>query len=159
VSHPPRRRRNRKYGLHVWQHGNCQAPPLQRDEHVRRVRRVGRRRWKREVGYHRRSLAETAVSRLVRLFGAGVAAQTLAAQTTIARLRAAALNRMTQLGMPASHAVAPSRAPAQPHLAPGELRNRAAKTPKTMHTSALPRTTDIVEERTADAVFSQFSPF
>ena len=105
MSHPPRRRQNRKYTLHIWQHGNCAAPPLQRDEHVRRIRRVGRRRWKQEVGYHRRSLVETAVWRLVRLFGAGIAARSLAAQTTVARLRVAALNRVTQLGLPDSYRV------------------------------------------------------
>lgn len=106
--HPrrPGQRQNRGYALHVWQHGNCQAPPLDRDQHVRRIRRVGRRRWKREVGYHRRSLAETAVFRLKTLFGPGVPARSLAAQTATLRLRAAALNRMTALGMPDSYPVA-----------------------------------------------------
>ena len=104
-SHPPRRRRYRKYTLHIWQHGNCAMPPLARDEHVRRIRRVGRRRWKQEVGYHQRSLIETAVWRLVRLFGPGIAARCLAAQTTVARLRVAALNRLTQLGLPDSYRV------------------------------------------------------
>ena len=99
-------RRDRGYALHVWQHGNCAAPPLDRDQHVRRIRRVGRRQWKREVGYHRRSLAETAVFRLKQLFGPGVAARSLAAQTAMLRLRAAALNRMTALGMPDSYRVA-----------------------------------------------------
>ena len=100
-STPPRAYRTRQYTLHVWQHGNCHAPPLARDEHVRAIRRMGRRAWKRAVGYHRRSLVETAVWRLKQLFGPGVAARSLAAQTTIVRLRVAALNRMTALGMPA----------------------------------------------------------
>ena len=99
---PTSSRRYTKYTLHPWQHGNCGAPPLARDEHVRRIRQVGRRRWKQEVGYHQRSLTETAVSRVKQLFGAGVAARSLAAQTAIVALRAAALNRMTQLGMPDS---------------------------------------------------------
>lgn len=103
---PATRRQNRGYALHVWQHGNCAAPPLDRDQHVRRIRRVGRRQWKREVGYHRRSLAETAVFRLKALFGPGVPARSLAAQTTTLRIRAAALNRMTALGMPDSYRVA-----------------------------------------------------
>jgi len=110
---PPRPRRDRAttrgtyrgYRLHVWQHGNCAAPPLDRDQHVRRIRRVGRRAWKREVGYHRRSLVETAVFRLKTLFGPSVPARSLAAQTTTLRLRAAALNRMTALGMPDSYPV------------------------------------------------------
>jgi Transposase DDE domain len=102
---PVHQRQNRQYVLHVWQHGNCAAPPLPRDAHVRRIRRIGRRRWKQEVGYHRRSLAETAVFRLKQVFGPGVPAQSLAAQTTTVRLRAAALNRMSALGMPESYAV------------------------------------------------------
>src|SRR5262249_17252447 len=53
----------------IWQHGNSAAPPLVRDENLRRIRRVGRRRWKREAGYHKRSLAETAVFRFKGLFG------------------------------------------------------------------------------------------
>jgi hypothetical protein len=102
--HPraPTRRPNRGYTAHVWQHGNCTAPPLDRDEHVRAIRRVGRRQWKRDVGYHRRSLVETAVFRTKQLFGAHLSARTPAGQTTEVRIRAAALNRMTHLGMPAS---------------------------------------------------------
>ena len=98
-------RRDRGYALHVWQHGNRQAPPLDRDEHVRRIRRVGRRRWQREVDYHRRSLVETAISRDKRLFGPGLAARDPAGQRTTVRLRYAALNRMTALGMPDSYPV------------------------------------------------------
>lgn len=98
-------RRDRGYALHVWQHGNSAAPPLDRDEHVRRIRRVGRRRWKREVGYHRRSLVETAISRDKRLFGPGLTARDPAGQRTTVRLRYAALNRMTRLGMPDSYPV------------------------------------------------------
>ena len=102
---PATQRRNRGYSLHVWQHGNCQAPPLDRDQHVRRIRQIGRRRWKREVGYHQRSLAETAISRDKRLFGPGIAVRDPAGQRTTMRLRYAALNRMTRLGMPDSYRV------------------------------------------------------
>jgi hypothetical protein len=44
----------------IRQHGNCAARPLPRDECLRHIRRLGREGWKREVGYHRCSLAETA---------------------------------------------------------------------------------------------------
>jgi hypothetical protein len=70
---------------------------------VRRIRRGGRRRWKREVGYHRRSLVETAISRDKRLFGPGLAVRDPAGLRTTARLRYAALNRMARLGMPDSY--------------------------------------------------------
>jgi Transposase DDE domain len=37
---------------------------LARDQNLRRIRKVGRAAWKKETGYHRRSLAETAVFRV-----------------------------------------------------------------------------------------------
>lgn len=106
---PRQRRRADAYRLRIRQHGNAHAPRLERDEHVRRLRRIGRRRWKEEVGYHRRSLVETAVFRCKQLFGDHLRGRLPATQTTEVRIRAAALNRMTHLGMPDSYAV---RAPA-----------------------------------------------
>lgn len=95
------------YSLHTWQHGNCKengkAAPLDRDEHVRRIRRVGRARWKKEVGYHRRSLVETAVFRLKTIFGASISSRKMSTQTTEVFIRGAALNRMTALGMSDSY--------------------------------------------------------
>jgi len=102
---PPRPRRGPKRAR-IRQHGNCKRPPLDRDQHVRRIRRVGRRRWKREVDYHARSLSETAISRLKTLFGDHVSARHFDAQATEVFLRCAALNRMTALGMPDSYPVA-----------------------------------------------------
>jgi len=96
---PPRR------GAMIWQHGNCKQEPLPRDENLRRIRRVGRAKWKRESGYHRRSLAETAVFRLKTLFGVSLRTKTATAQDTETMLRLNALNRMTTLGMPESYAL------------------------------------------------------
>jgi hypothetical protein len=53
----------------IWQHGNSAQLPLPRDENLRRIRAVGRKQWKEETGYHRRSLAETAMFRVKTLFG------------------------------------------------------------------------------------------
>ncbi len=47
----------------IWQHGNCQAPPHSRDENLRRIRKQGRKSWKKKSNYHRRSLAETTMFR------------------------------------------------------------------------------------------------
>lgn len=101
---PPRARGRRR--PRIRQHGNCRAPPLQRDEHLRRIRRGGRAQWKREVGYHRRSLAETAVFRLKTVFGDRLSARTHDGEATQVFLRCAALNRMTALGMPDSYPAA-----------------------------------------------------
>lgn len=97
---PPRR--NAK----IWQHGNCKKSPLPRDQNLRRIRQVGRKKWKQETDYHRRSLAETAVFRFKIIFGNTLSTRTLSRQITEARVKAVALNRMTQLGMPDSYRVA-----------------------------------------------------
>jgi IS5 family transposase len=77
-----------------------------RDDALRRIEQIGRAAWKQEVGYHRRSLAETMMYRLKTTFGDRLSARTLARQQTEVRIRCAALNRMTQLGMPDSYPVA-----------------------------------------------------
>jgi hypothetical protein len=100
VTIPPRR------DARIWQHGNCKAVPLARDENLRQIRKAGRKRWKQESGYHRRSLAETAVYRFKTIFGAHLQARELARQQTEARVECAALNRMTHPGMPDSYRVA-----------------------------------------------------
>lgn len=100
ITIPPQR------NAHIWQHGNSSRPPLPRDQNLRRIRRVGRKRWKQETGYHRRSLAETAVFRFKTIFGNTLSARTLPRQITEARIKGAALNRMTQLGLPDSYKVA-----------------------------------------------------
>jgi IS5 family transposase len=88
------------YRARLRQHATAHAPPLPRDEAIRRIRQVGRARWKREVGYHRRSLAETAVARFKMLFGDRVRARRFVTQASEVFIKGAALNRMTALGMP-----------------------------------------------------------
>lgn len=100
VAIPPRK------DARIWQHGNCAAPPLVRDENLRRIRRTGRKKWKQESGYHRRSLAETAMFRFKTIFGSYLQARKLPQQETEAKVKCAALNRMTHLGMPDSYRVA-----------------------------------------------------
>lgn len=101
---PPRPRGRRR--PRIRQHGNRRAPPLARDEHLRHIRRAGRAAWQRAVGYHRRSLAETAVFRLKAVFGDRVSARTHDGEATQVFLRCAALNRMAALGMPDSYPAA-----------------------------------------------------
>jgi IS5 family transposase len=77
-----------------------------REDAVRRIGEIGRAVWKQEVNYHRRSLAETMMFRQKTIFGARLASRTTARQTTEVRIRCAALNRMTHLGMPESYCIA-----------------------------------------------------
>lgn len=97
---PPRR------DAKIWQHGHCAAPPRQRDENLRAIRRKGRRHWKRESGYHRRSLAESTFFRLKTIFGPTLCSRAFPRQATELFIKASALNRMTHLGMPDSYRIA-----------------------------------------------------
>jgi hypothetical protein len=91
---PPRR--NAK----IKQHGNSSEPLLERDEALRAIRAVGRKQWKQEVGYHRRSLAETAMYRMKSCFGATLKNREFENQRTEARVRCTILNHFTHLGLP-----------------------------------------------------------
>ena len=76
-----------------------------RDSNLREIRKMGRKRWKKRRKYHRRSLVETGFCRIKRIFGGGLSARKFESQATEMFVRCAALNRMTQLGMPKSKAV------------------------------------------------------
>ena len=95
-----------QHNARIWQHGNCKGPPHPRDEALRYIRRHGRRKWKRDSGYHRRSKAENAMYRFKTIFGSSLWARTMENQRVEARIKSRVLNRMTQLGMPESYAVA-----------------------------------------------------
>jgi len=82
------------------------APPVQsRNAILARIARLGLAGWKKSAGYHRRSLAETAMFRYKTIFGGKLSARLLASQCSEALLRCAILNRMTALGMPESYLV------------------------------------------------------
>jgi IS5 family transposase len=100
VTIPPRR------GARIWQHANTQAERLIRDENLRAIRRVGRKAWKQSSGYHRRSLAETAMSRFKRILGPAISARTFLGQAAEIKLRCTILNTMLQLGAPDTYRVA-----------------------------------------------------
>ena len=90
----------------IWKHGNTKTERLKRDENLRYIRKHGRKEWKKEFGYHARSLAETTMFRLKTIFGNELSARLMETQTTQALVRCAALNQMTHLGMPQSYKVA-----------------------------------------------------
>jgi hypothetical protein len=96
VNIPPRR------DAKIWQHGNCKQPPLTRDENLREIRQQGRSQWKKESGYHQRSLAETAMFRFKTIFENNLSARRLDTQGTQFGIRCRVLNQMSHLGMPIS---------------------------------------------------------
>jgi hypothetical protein len=89
-----------QHNAKIKQHGNASSPPLPRDEAIRAIRHVGRSAWKQEVGYHVRSLGETAMYRLKSIFGDELKNRSLPNQQIEARLRCKMLNRLTKVGMP-----------------------------------------------------------
>src|SRR4051794_28296511 len=97
---PPRR------DARIIRHGNTSGPRLARDENLRRIREVGRAAWKRESGYHRRSLGETAMFRMKTIFGGGLASRSQERQAKEVGIRCRAMNIMTHQGMPVSERVA-----------------------------------------------------
>jgi hypothetical protein len=89
-----------QHNAKIKQHGNSTAEPLARDEAIRGIRRQGRRGWKQEAGYHRRSLAETTMYRVKQAFGDKLKNRSLENQRTETRLRCKILNQFTKQGMP-----------------------------------------------------------
>ena len=71
-----------------------------RNEALRRINCVGLAEWKRQLGYHRRSKAETGMLRWKTTFGERLSTRLLANQQAEARVKASCLNRFTKLGMP-----------------------------------------------------------
>lgn len=71
-----------------------------RDTAIREIRRHGREQWKERTGYHRRSLAETAMYRMKCCFGDHLKNRLFHNQKTETRLRTKILNKFTSLGLP-----------------------------------------------------------
>ncbi len=76
-----------------------------RNRTVNRVRKVGRRRWKKETRYHRQARVENTFFRYKQLLGSRLSARHPSNQQTEARLACNILNRMFQLGAPRSQAI------------------------------------------------------
>lgn len=74
-----------------------------RNQNVRRSRKVGRKTSKHETGYHRRSLAQTTMFRFLFIFGARLRSPEFDNQAVELFRQCAALNRMIGLGKPDSY--------------------------------------------------------
>ena len=76
-----------------------------RDGTIRRISKIGRRRWKKEVGYHRQARVENAFFRYTSMLGDRLRRRTRAAQAVESVRACHVLNRMTGLGRPESCAI------------------------------------------------------
>jgi hypothetical protein len=89
-------------GAALWhQAGEPKSP--QRDENLKRIGEIGRRRWKRESGYYRQSKVENTMFRYKTLLRAKLKARDFGRQEREVIIGCMALNRMTALGMPDSY--------------------------------------------------------
>ena len=75
-----------------------------RDRTINRIKKIGRRRWKKEAGYHRQARVENAFFRYKAIIGRGLRARSPGGRVTEAVIACNILNRMTGLGRPTSYA-------------------------------------------------------
>jgi Transposase DDE domain. len=72
----------------------------ERDKAICDIDNLGRKEWKKRIGYHRRSLSETGMYRMKTIFGGNLKNRKMENQKTEVRLRCKLLNKLTTLGMP-----------------------------------------------------------
>ena len=87
----------------IWFHGNRKTPRHPRDENLRKIRLVGRAKWKRLINYHRRSIAETTMFRFKTAFGGKLSSRKLNRQVNELKVQSLVLNRMIQVAKPDSY--------------------------------------------------------
>ena len=76
-----------------------------RDRTIKEVKELGRRRWKKESGYHRQARVEGTFFRYKSIIGDNLRARHSMAQETEALITCNILNRMTALGRSESYAI------------------------------------------------------
>ena len=94
---PPQRGAGKWYRLEP---GDLAEYP--RNVAIRRIDEIGQAEWKKEVGYHRRSLSETAMYRYKTIFGPQHYSGSLSTQVQENKMKVKAVNHMTAHGMPSS---------------------------------------------------------
>ena len=84
----------------------AETAPTQRDRHLELIAERGRMGWQKVAGYHRRALAEAAMSCYKRVIGDTLRSRTEPGQATEVAIAVYALNRMLELGRPKSVRIA-----------------------------------------------------
>jgi hypothetical protein len=92
----------------MWTDQQGQVLAHARNEALVAIEALGLAEWKKQVGYHRRSKAETGMFRLKIIFGERLQSRGLSSQKVEVRLKAACLNRFSSLGMPKAVKRAPA---------------------------------------------------
>lgn len=86
-------------GAVIHQHGNFKKEPLPRDQAIRCIRDLGRKTWKQQVGYHRRSLVESAMFRFKKLFTAELKSRNFLNQANEVFIKCNILNQFNTIGL------------------------------------------------------------
>lgn len=89
----------------IKQHRNSNLPPLPRDETIRSIRCIGRKQWKIENNYHRRSITETTMARYKGINGSILKARTMDRQQVEALIGCVLVNKLGTLAKPDSYKV------------------------------------------------------
>jgi hypothetical protein len=87
---------------HCYDAIEAKGKPHPRDENLRSIRKPGRKRWKRDSGSHRRSIAETTMFRFKPIFGGNLSVRKFDNPAVELFIKCAALNRMIQIAKPDS---------------------------------------------------------
>lgn len=89
-----------------WVDENDNLLDLDRNRILEQIERMGRKKWKQESAYHRRSLSETGMYRFKNIFGSELYSRRFDSQQVEATIKVRCLNKMTGIGMPVSKKVA-----------------------------------------------------
>ena len=76
-----------------------------RERTIKKVKKLGRRQWKKKAGYHQQARVENAFFRYKSIIGGGLRARSPGGRVTEARLACNVLNQMTDLGRPESYSI------------------------------------------------------
>lgn len=93
---PPRK------NARIGKHGNSRGRAKPRDRAIRYIRQHGRKKWKKTIQYHKRSIAETTMFRYKTILGDKLQSRLFESQCVEALLSCKILNKMTSCGMPVS---------------------------------------------------------
>ena len=76
-----------------------------RDHTIKKIKTIGRRRWKKEAGYHRQARVENAFFRYKSIIGGGLRARSPGGRVTEAAIACNILNQMAEAGRPTSYSI------------------------------------------------------
>ena len=76
-----------------------------RDRTITKMKNIGRRRWKKEVGYHQQARVVNVFFRYKSIIGGSLRARSPAGRVTEAVIACNILNQMTEVGRPESYSI------------------------------------------------------